>query len=117
MYRQCIQPVCIPSVRGCKSSPFFPVGLIGKVWRIILSNYSVECDALCTNDHFQGALQLNQQYLPLVHGFQLNLEIVGKEELPFLLLINLALLPFVGRLDRLGELYLHCPEWKFGRFG
>ena len=104
-------------MRGCKSNPFLPVGLIGKVWRIILSNYVVKCDALCTNDHFQGALQLNQQSLPLVRGFQLNLEIVGKEGLPFLLLINSALLAFVGRLDRLSELYLRRPEWKFGRSG
>ena len=117
MYSQCIQPVCISSTRGFKSSPLFPVGLIGKVWRIILSNYVVECDALRTNDHFQGALQLNQPSLPLVRGFQLNLKIVGKEGLPFLLLINSALLAFVGRLNRLSELYLRRPEWKFGRFG
>ena len=117
MYSQCIQPVCIPSMRGCKYSPFFPVGLIGKVWRIILSNYVVKCDALLTNDHFQGALQLNQPSLLLVRGFQLNLKIVGKEGLPFIILINSALLALVGRLNCLSELYLRRPEWKFGRFG
>ena len=117
MYRQCIQPVCIPSMRGCKSSSFFSVGLIRKVWRIILSNYVVECDTLRTNDHFQGALQLNQPSLPLVRGFQLNLKIVGKEGLLFLLLINSELLAFVGHLDHLSELYLRRPEWEFGRFG
>ena len=97
-------------MRGCKSSSFFPVGLIGKVWRIILSNYVVECDALRTNDYFQGALQLNQPSLPLVRGFRLNLKIVGKEGLPFLLLINSALLAFVGRLDRFSELYCVVPS-------
>ena len=83
MYRQCIQPVCIPRMRGCKSSSFLPVGLIGKVWRIILSNYIVECDALRTNDHFQGALQLNQQSIPLVRGFQLNVKSLVRRDSPF----------------------------------
>ena len=104
MYSQCIQYVCIHSMRGCKSSPFLPVGLIGKVWHIVLSNQVVECDNLFTNHHFQGALQLDQTSLPLVCGFQLNLKIVGNEGLPFLLLINSELLMFIGRLNRLSEL-------------
>ena len=94
-------------MRVYKSIHFFPVGLIGNIWHIILSNYLVKYDALLTKYHVQGALRLNQPSPPFVRGFQLNLEIGGKEGLPFILLIKLTLLKFVGLLNRKSELQLN----------